>query len=439
MQLAQQILFILLTGVAIWLFVRQVKFISRNIKLGREEELQPSPERWKNVLLMAFGQKRMFDKPLVALLHFAVYAGFIIINIEILEIILDGIFGTHRLFAPYLGNLYTFVIDFFEVLAFLVLAACIIFLIRRNMVHVRRLNMKELDGWPRSDANYILCFEIVLMTLFLLMNSVDRTLQLRAYGHYYNVGAFWVSSLIVPLFTGLSSSTLVGIERGAWWLHIAGVFVFLNYLPYSKHLHIILAFPNTYYARLQAQAKMTNMPEIQQEVLYAMQPETIPAGAAQEEHKRFGAKDVFDLSWKNLLDAYTCTECGRCTAACPASQTGKVLSPRKIMMDTRDRMEEVGRNMDKNGSFTGDGKTLLHDYITTEELWACTSCQACVQACPVLIHPLHIINQLKRYLALEESNQPAEWNGMYSNIENNFAPWKFSPDERDKWAEEMQG
>lgn len=439
MQLAQQILFILLAAIAIGLFVRQVKFISKNIKLGRAEEFAPSAERWKNVLLIAFGQKRMFDKPLVAILHFAVYAGFVIINIEILEIVLDGIFGTHRLFAPYLGNVYTFVIDFFEVLAFLVLTACIIFLIRRNIVHVRRLSMKELNGWPKTDANYILCFEIILMSLFLLMNSADRTLQLRAYEHYHNVGPFWISSIIAPLFTSVSNSTLVGIERSAWWLHIAGVFVFLNYLPYSKHLHIILAFPNTYYERLLPQAKMTNMPEIQREVLYAMQPETIPTDAAQEEHKKFGAKDVVDLSWKNLLDAYACTECGRCTAACPANQTGKLLSPRKIMMDTRDRMEEVGRNIHKNGSYNDDGQTLLHSYISTEELWACTSCQACVQVCPVLINPLHIINQLKRYLALEESNQPAEWNGMYSNIENNFAPWKFSPDERDKWAEEMQG
>ena len=438
MQLVQQILFVLLVIAAIWIFARKVKFISRNIKLGRDEEFKPHPDRWKNVLLMAFGQKRMFDKPLVALLHFAVYAGFIIINVEILEIILDGIFGTHRLFAPYLGSVYTFVIDFFEVLAFLVLTACVIFLIRRNIVRVRRLNMKELNGWPRSDANYILIFEIVLMSLFLIMNSADRSLQLRAYEHYHNVGPFFVSSIISPLFQHLSDQTLVGMERGAWWLHIAGVFVFLNYLPYSKHLHIVLAFPNTYYARLQVQGKMTNMPEIQKEVLYAMQPETVPVDASQDEHKKFGAKDVFDLSWKNLLDAYTCTECGRCTAACPANQTGKILSPRKIMMDTRDRIEEVGNNIDKNKTFIDDGKTLLHDYISTEELWACTSCQACVQVCPVLIHPLHIINQLKRYLALEESNQPAEWNGMYSNIENNFAPWKFSPDDRDKWAEELQ-
>ena len=439
MQIAQQILFILLFIVAVWLFVKKVNFISRNIKLGRKEDFTPDPNRWKNVLLIAFGQKRMFDKPLVALLHFAVYAGFIIINIEILEIILDGIIGTHRLFAPYLGNFYTFVINFFEVLAFLVLTACVIFLIRRNLVGVPRLNMKELNGWPRNDANYILVFEIVLMTLFLMMNAADRNLQLRGEGHYSDVGAFWVSGILAPALQDFSTSNLVAVERTAWWLHIAGIFVFLNYLPYSKHLHIILSFPNTYYERLAPQAKMQNMPEIQKEVLYAMQPETAPVDAGQQENRKFGAKDVFDLSWKNLMDAYTCTECGRCTEACPANQTGKLLSPRKIMMDTRDRMELVGYNIDKNGSFADDGKALLHDYVSAEELRACTSCQACVQACPVLINPLHIINQLKRYMIMEESNAPQEWNSMFGNVENNFAPWKFSPDERDKWTNEING
>jgi heterodisulfide reductase subunit C len=440
MQIVQQILFVILVAVAIWIFVKKAGFIRKNIRLGRDEKFDPHPDRWRNVFLMALGQKRMFDKPLVALLHFAVYAGFVIINIEILEIVLDGIFGTHRLFAPSLGGFYSFVINFFEVLAFLVLAACVIFLIRRNLVKVPRLNRQELSGgWPRLDANYILIFEIVLMTLFLVMNASDKALQLKNHGHYADVRTnFLVSGMITPLFENLSAPTLVGIERGAWWLHIAGIFVFLNYLPYSKHLHIILSFPNTYFARLKPQGKMVNMPEIQKEVLYAMQPETAPTSAAQEEHKRFGAKDVTDLSWKALLDAYTCTECGRCTEQCPANQTGKVLSPRKIMMDTRDRMEEIGNNREKNRTVQDDGKSLLHDYITTEELWACTSCQACVQACPVLIDPLHIINQLKRYLALEESNQPAEWNNMYSSVENNFAPWKFSPEERDKWAAEME-
>jgi heterodisulfide reductase subunit C len=441
MQLAQQILFILLLGVAIFLFVKQATFIRRNIALGRDEELKKDPaRRWRNVLLMSMGQKRMFDKPVVALLHLAVYAGFIIINIEILEIILDGIFGTHRLFAPYLGSFYTFVINFFEVLALLVLLSCVIFLIRRNTLKLWRLNMPELAGWPRSDANFILIFEIVLMTLFLIMNASDKVLQVRGYGHYGDVQTshFWISGLITPLFQNLSTPTLVGIERTAWWLHIAGIFVFLNYLPYSKHLHIILAFPNTYYAWLMSQGKMRNMPEIQQEVLYAMQPETAPADVAQDAvPKKFGARDVPDLSWKNLLDAYTCTECGRCTEACPANQTGKILSPRKIMMDTRDRMEVLGRARDGKG--TDDGKVLLHDYISAEELRACTACQACVQACPVLIHPLDIINQLKRYMIMEESNAPQEWNGMFSNIENNFAPWKFSPDERDRWATELNG
>jgi heterodisulfide reductase subunit C len=387
---------------------------------------------------MAFGQKRMFDKPLVGFMHFVIYAGFIIINIEILEIILDGIFGTHRLFAPFLGSFYGFVINFFEILAFGVLAVCAAFLFRRNILKVRRLYMKELYGWPRTDANFILTAEIILMTLFLTMNAADKALQLKGAEHYLQTGNFVISGFITPLFENFSTGTLMAIERTCWWLHIAGIFVFLNYLPYSKHLHIVTAFPNTYFARLAPQGQMQNMPEIQREVLYAMQPETIPTDAASEAPKRFGAKDVMDLSWKNLLEAYTCTECGRCTEACPANKTGKLLSPRKIMMDTRDRMEEVGTNRDKNnGTFAEDGKTLLYDYITTEELWACTSCQACVQACPVLINPLHIINQLKRNLALEESKQPAEWNGMYSNIENNFAPWKFSPDERGNWALEM--
>lgn len=438
MQLAQQILFIVLAAIAIWLFVKQVKFISRNIRLGRDEELKENPgARWRNTFLMALGQKRMFDKPLIGLLHFAVYAGFVIINIEILEIILDGIFGTHRLFAPYLGGAYSFVINFFEVLAFLVLASCVIFLIRRNWVKVRRLNMKELMGWPRNDANYILIFEIVLMSLFLIMNASDKALQIRGHEHFSQTANFWISGFITPLFQNFSTPTLVGIERGAWWLHIAGIFVFLNYLPYSKHLHIILAFPNTYFARLKPQGQMRNMPEIQQEVLYAMQPETVPVDApVDEQPKKFGARDVTDLSWKNLLDAYTCTECGRCTAACPANQTGKLLSPRKIMMDTRDRMEVLGKSMDAKAEIT-DEKVLLHDYITAEELRACTSCQACVQVCPVLIDPLDIISQLRRYMIMEESNAPAEWNGMFSNIENNFAPWKFSPDERDKWVGEM--
>lgn len=296
--------------------------------------------------------------------------------------------------------------------------------------------MKELNGWPRSDANYILCFEIILMTLFLTMNASDKALQLKEHGQALFTGGFFISGFITPFFEHFNVHTLSIIERSCWWLHIAGIFIFLNYLPYSKHLHILLAFPNTYYARLTPQGKMNNMPEIQQEVIYAMNPETAPTVSGQEEHKKFGAKDIKDLSWKNLLEAYTCTECGRCTAACPANNTGKLLSPRKIMMDTRDRMEEAGYAIDKKNT-EQDKKTLLYDYISAEELRACTSCQACVQVCPVLISPLDIINQLKRYMIMEESNAPQEWNGMFSNIENNFAPWKFSPDERDAWISEL--
>jgi heterodisulfide reductase subunit C len=309
------------------------------------------------------------------------------------------------------------------------------------VLKVRRLNQQELSGgWPRKDANIILTFEIVLMTLFLLMNASDKALQLKGYGHYAELSTnFWISGLITPLFQNLDTGTLLAIERTAWWLHIAGIFAFLNYLPYSKHLHIVLAFPNTYFARLKPQGKMVNMPEIQKEVLYAMQPETAPADVpADGEHKKFGAKDIFDLSWRNLLDAYTCTECGRCSAACPATITGKVLNPRQIMMATRDRMEDVRTNIKQNGSFTDEGKALLRDYIPEEALRACTTCQACVQECPVAISPLDIIVQMRRYLIMEESSAPAEWNGMFSNVENNFAPWKFSPDDRDKWAVEME-
>ena len=439
MQIAQQILFILLTVVSIWLFARKAREIKRNINLGREEDFSDNKSlRWKNVLLLAFGQKKMFRNPLVAILHFFVYAGFIIINIEVLEIVLDGIFGTHRLFAAPLGTVYSFLINSFEILAFLVLAACLIFLIRRNIIKLKRFISRDLDGWPRSDANYILITEIVLMTLFLFLNASDTLLQQRGVAHYstHPTGNFLLSQYLHPILNGLGNDTLMGIERASWWLHILGIYAFLNYLPYSKHLHIILAFPNAYYARLEPMGKMENMESIQKEVLYAMQPELIPAGEA-EPPKKFGAKDVPDLSWRNLLDAYSCTECGRCSAACPATQTGKLLSPRKIMMDTRDRAEEIGRNLNKNGTATEDTKSLLHDYISVEELRACTTCNACVQECPVSISPLDIILRLRRYLVMEESNSPQEWAAMFSNVENNYAPWKFSPDERDKWAEKV--
>jgi heterodisulfide reductase subunit C len=439
MQIAQQILFVLLSAVSIWLFSKKVKEISRNIRLGRDEDLNDNkPQRWKNLLLLAFGQQKMFRNPLVALMHFVVYAGFIIINIEVLEIVLDGITGKHRLFAAPLGGFYTFLINAFEVLALLVLVACVIFLIRRNVIKLKRFISKDLDGWPRSDANYILVTEIVLMSLFLLLNASDTLLQTRGVEHYaaHPTGNFIISQYLHPVLSGTSNHALEILERTAWWLHIAGIFAFLNYLPYSKHLHIILAFPNAYFARLQPMGKMENMESIQKEVLYAMQPELAPSGESATVQK-FGAKDIMDLSWKNLMDAYSCTECGRCSAACPANTTGKLLSPRKIMMDTRDRMEEVGKNITTNGEFKEDGKSLLHNYITVEELRACTTCNACVQECPVSISPLDIIIQLRRHLVMEESNSPQEWTTMFSNVENNFAPWKFSPDERDKWVEEL--
>ncbi len=438
MHLIQQVLFILLTGFAIYIFWGKVSTIHANINLGRDEDFSDNKkERWRNLILLALGQKKMFRYPLVGIMHFVIYAGFVIINIEVLEIVLDGIFGTHRMFAGFLGGFYTFIINFFEILALGVLIACVIFLIRRNILKLRRFMKHDLDGWPRTDANLILIIEIILMSLFLTMNSSDRALQLQWNEAYPDHGNFLISGFFAPYLLDMSSGTLIAIERSAWWIHIAGIYFFLNYLPYSKHLHILLAFPNAYYKPLQPLGEMDNMESVQKEVQYMFKPELAPTGedAQNATPTAFGAKDIFELSWKNLLDAYTCTECGRCTAACPANITGKLLNPRKVMMDTRDRMEDVRANITKNGEFKDDGKKLLHDYITAEELRACTSCNACVKECPVSISPLDIIFELRRSLIMEESNAPAEWNGMFSNIENNFAPWKFSPDERDKWTE----
>ncbi|NBR36742.1 MAG: (Fe-S)-binding protein [Chitinophagales bacterium] len=436
MALLEPIAFLVLTAVSVWFFSKKVAIIRRNILLGREESLNDQPgRRLKNMLLLALGQKKMFNNPLVALLHLWVYAGFIIINIEIVEIIIDGLTGSHRILFPVLPSLYPYLINSFEILALLVLIACVIFFIRRNFLQIKRFISNDLAGWPRTDANLILITEIVLMSLFLLMNASDTLLQQRAVGHYADqlTGNFLISSTLHGWLEPLSDQALIVTERASWWLHIIGIFAFLNYLPYSKHLHIVLAFPNTYFARLQPAGKMENMPSIQQEVLYAMQPELAPTDAAAPP-TRFGARDVMDLSWKNLMDAYSCTECGRCSAACPARQTGKLLSPRKIMMDTRDRLEEVGQQMDRNGNRQDDGKSLLHTYISTEELMACTTCNACVEACPVSINPLDIILQLRRNLVMEESKTPAEWAALFSNVENNFAPWKFSPDDRDNWT-----
>jgi len=439
MQYIPQVLFLLLSATAIFLFGKKVLEIRRNILLGKDEDYSNNKElRIKNMLLLAFGQKKMFKNPLVAFLHLIVYVGFVIINIEMLEIVLDGILGTHRLFVQFLPlSLYKFLINSFEILAALVIIACSIFLIRRNIIKIKRFASKDLNGWAFNDANYILFTEIILMSLFLCMNATDTVLQTKGSVHYAeaNTGDFLVSSILQPLFNQFSESTLISFERVCWWLHIIGIFAFLNYLPYSKHLHILLAFPNAYYARLEPKGEIKNMPSVQNEVLYAMQPELAPTDAAPP--ARFGAKDVFDLSWRNLLDAYSCTECGRCTAECPANITGKLLSPRAIMMKTRDRLEEVGKNIGLNKSFVDDGKTLLNNYITEEELRACTTCNACVEACPVSISPLEIIIELRRSLIMEDSKAPQEWNSMFSNIENNFAPWKFSPDDRDKWATEM--
>jgi heterodisulfide reductase subunit C len=433
MDKTQQLAFILISATAIWLFSRSILRIRKNILLGRDEDFGDHPgQRWKNLFLLAFGQKKMFRNPLVAILHFFIYAGFIIINLEVLEIFLDGFLGRHRIFRP-LGSSYIWLINSFEILAISVLIACLVFLCRRNILKLRRFASHDLDGWPRSDANYILITEILLMGLFLTMNASDTLLQGRYYRHYafMPTGNFLVSQWLHPFLNGLSTHRLVLVERTCWWLHITGIFVFLNYLPFSKHLHILLAFPNAYYARLWPEGRMRNMPSVQNEVLYAMQPELAPAEPSVP--VKFGAKDIMDLSWRNLLDAYACTECGRCTASCPANITGKKLSPRKIMMDTRDRLEEVGLNIRTHGTFRDDGKQLLKDYISVEELRACTSCNACVEECPVSISPLEIILELRRSLVMEDSDAPPEWNTMFGNIENNFAPWKFSPEDRDVW------
>ena len=437
MQYVSQAIFFMLVAGSVFLFSKNIVHIRQDILLGKNEDLTGNRAlRWKNLLLLAVGQKKMFRNPTVAFLHLFVYVGFVIINIEVLEIVLDGLLGTHRLFLNSLGGLYPFLINCFEILAATVLIACVIFLIRRNIVKLRRFVSKDLDGWPRTDANLILVTEIVLMSLFLCMNAADRALQLQGAEHAEQSLDFIVSGIFAPGFAGLSTAKLAILERACWWLHITGILAFLNYLPYSKHLHILLAFPNAYYARLEPLGEMKNMPNVQDEVKYAMMPELAPTGEAQP--MQFGAKDAQDLSWKNLLDAYSCTECGRCTAACPANITGKLLSPRRIMMATRDRIQEVGKNFRANGTFVPDGKTLVYDYITTEELHACTSCNACVMECPVSINPLEIILELRRSLVMEDSNAPQEWNGMFSNIENNFAPWKLSPDDRDRWASEME-
>jgi len=390
---------------------------------------------------MAFGQSKMIDKPIVGLLHLIVYLGFIIINIELLEILTDGLLGTHRVFAPYLGGFYNFLIGSFEIFAFLVLISVIIFLVRRNVLNIRRFLNPEMKGWPKNDANIILYAEILLMSLFLIMNAADYWLQLNYDNStYINVGYFPISQFLVPLFDNFEISSVVFVERTAWWLHIIGIFVFLNYLYYSKHLHILLAFPNTYFSNLNSLGKLSNLKSVTNEVKMMMDPnsDSFAQNSSNTDIDKFGASDVFDLNKIQLLNSYTCTECGRCTSECPANITGKKLSPRKIMMDTRDRLEEVGINIDNNnGNFKPDGNELLNNRITAEELWACTSCNACVQACPLGIDPLSIIIDMRRYLVMEKSAAPSEINNMMNNIENNGAPWPFNQMDKLNWKNEL--
>jgi heterodisulfide reductase subunit C len=392
------------------------------------------------MLRIAFGQSKMIDKPIVGILHIVVYIGFLVINIELLEIVVDGFLGTHRVFAPFLGSFYNFLIAFFEIFALLVVISIIFFWSRRNILKIKRFWNTEMKGWPKSDADNILYIEVLLMLLFLTMNGADLWLQNNAYQlNYVTAGSFPVSQFLIPLFENLSVNTVFIIERTAWWLHILGILFFLNYLYYSKHLHILLAFPNTYFANLNFKGKFSNLKSVTNEVKMMMDPSIDPFSApVVEEVSKFGASDVFDLSWIQLLNAYTCTECGRCTSECPASQTGKKLSPRKIMMDTRDRLEEVGKNIDKNnGEFKPDGKQLLENYISNEELWACTSCNACVEACPIGIDPLSIIIDMRRYLVMEKSAAPSELNNMMTNIENNGAPWPFNQMDKLNWKNEL--
>jgi len=445
------IVFIVLLLLAGALFSKNVWRIVRNIRLGRALKRNDQPaKRWKLMAKVALGQSKMVVRPVAGLMHLFVYVGFVIINVEILEIVLDGIFGTHRMFAPILGNtLYYFLINSFEILALLVIVGCVVFLIRRNIMKLSRFHKSEMTSWPKTDANLILIFEILLMGAFLTMNAADSVLMQYAdlgglpddLMHYASLAGhdgFVVSQWITGLLPD-AAHQLVTIERFAWWFHIVGIFAFANYLPYSKHFHILLAFPNVWYSNHNNKGQFNNIEAVTKEVSMMLDPSADPYAAPAEDApppERFGAKDVRDLSWKSLMDAYTCTECGRCTDECPANITGKLLSPRKIMMDTRDRLEEVGDQIAKNGKDFDDGKSLLRDYITEEELWACTTCNACVQACPVNIDPLKIIVDLRQYLIMEESKSPESITAMFNNTENNGAPWAFSQADRAKWIEE---
>jgi len=439
MQYISNILFLLALVAGIGYFTKNIRKVIRNIRLGHKPTVTgDSRERWSNVVRIALGQSKMVVRPVAGLLHIVVYVGFIIINIEVLEIIIDGLFGTHRIFSS-IGVVYDYLIATFEILALFVLIGVIAFWIRRNVQKLKRFWSSEMKGWPKNDGNFILYFEMVLMILFLTINASDQVLQGLNSAHYTKAGIFPVSGFIAPFFESFSESTLIIIERTAWWLHILGILVFLNYLYFSKHLHIMLAFPNVYFGKLLPKGQFKNNDAVTNEVKLMMDPNLDPFAAPAEGAEvpaKFGASDVMDLNQIQLLNAYTCTECGRCTSECPANQTGKKLSPRKIMMDTRDRLEEIGKNIDANGEFKPDGKQLLGDYISHEELWACTTCNACVEACPVSIDPLSIIMEMRQYLVMEQSAAPNELNVTMSNIENNGAPWPFNQMDRLNWKEE---
>jgi len=437
MQYFPNLIFALALITGFGFFGLNIRKLYRNINFGKDVDRKDrKPERLKNMMMIALGQSKMVKRPLSGFLHIIVYVGFVIINIEVLEIIIDGLFGTHRVFLGVLSTeLYGFLIGTFEVLAALVFIAVVLFWLRRNVSNIKRFLSKEMNGWPKKDGNNILYFEMVLMTLFLVMNATDVPFQQAGIGNP-------ISQFFVPFFNSFSEASIHLIERSAWWVHILGILVFLNYLFYSKHLHILLAFPNTYFANLNPKGQFNNLESVTAEVKLMMDPDADPYAVPTEEEDasvpdKFGASDVGDLNWVQLLNAYTCTECGRCTSSCPANLTGKELSPRKIMMDTRDRLEEVGKNIDaNNGTFVDDGKQLLNDYITPEELWACTSCNACVEECPVNIDPLSIIMDMRRYLVMEESAAPQELNMMMTNIENNGAPWQYNQQDRLNWVNE---